>query len=115
MPTEILLDALRITNRYITQHYTGSQRKVIYTELRILTDGMEMPDNPGNYRFTDNSYEEIQLALACLNEKESIRKNKGVYYTPSDIVQFILTNSVKMGCVKPEKQAQLGYGYGIAV
>ncbi len=100
MPTEILLDALRITNRYITQHYTGSQRKVIYTELRILTDGMEMPDNPGNYRFTDNSYEEIQLALACLNEKESIRKNKGVYYTPSDIVQFILTNSVKMGCVK---------------
>lgn len=31
-----------------------------------------------------------------INEKESTRKNKGVYYTPDNVVRFILTNSIKL-------------------
>ena len=41
------------------------------------------------------SYNGIQDMLSKLNEKESIRKKKGVYYTPIDLVNFILTNCVK--------------------
>ena len=44
------------------------------------------------------TYEEMQDVVATLNEKESIRKNKGVYYTPIDVVEFILINSVKQVC-----------------
>ncbi|WP_329382609.1 HsdM family class I SAM-dependent methyltransferase [Anaerofustis sp. HA2171] len=40
----------------------------------------------------------MQEILSTLNEKETIRKNKGVYYTPLDVVKFILINSVKMVC-----------------
>lgn len=112
MPTEILLDALRITNRYLTQNYTSSQRQMLYSELRILTASTEMPYDAGDHHFINSSYDEIQLALACLNEKESIRKNKGVYYTPSDIVQFILANSVKMACIKrrPDSLSDMDLG-----
>lgn len=41
------------------------------------------------------SYESIQELLSTINEKQSIRKAKGVYYTPSDVVRFILDNSIK--------------------
>lgn len=100
MPSEVLIDAFRIADSYITQNYADSQQRAIHTELRVLTDSLEMPENTGIHRSAHYSYEETQQALACLNEKESIRKNKGVYYTPSDIVRFILTNSVKMACIK---------------
>lgn len=100
MPSEVLIDAFRIADSYITQNYTDSQQRAIHTELRVLTASLEMPENTGIHRSSHYSYEETQQALACLNEKESIRKNKGVYYTPSDIVRFILTNSVKMACIK---------------
>ena len=36
--------------------------------------------------------------LARLNEKEEIRKKKGVYYTPADVVRFVVDNSVKGAC-----------------
>ena len=36
--------------------------------------------------------------LARLNEKEEIRKKKGVYYTPADVVRFVVGNSVKGAC-----------------
>lgn len=50
------------------------------------------------------SYEQVQSTLARLNERESIRKNKGVYYTPSDVVDFIVSNSIKasFGTLTPE-------------
>lgn len=96
MTSEMLLNALCITNGYLAQNYTGSKLKAIHSEIHTLTGSSETPDNMvQNY-----SYEETQEALSCLNEKESIRKNKGVYYTPSDIVEFILTNSVKLACAK---------------
>lgn len=41
------------------------------------------------------NYQETQQLLSKLNEKESIRKSKGVYYTPNDVVRFIVANSIK--------------------
>lgn len=51
-----------------------------------------------------DSYLNTQSLLARINEKESIRKNKGVYYTPSDVVKFIVANSVKAayGTISPD-------------
>lgn len=50
------------------------------------------------------SYEKVQSTLARLNERESIRKNKGVYYTPTDVVDFIVANTIKasLGVLTPE-------------
>ena len=42
------------------------------------------------------SYDDLQKLLSIQNEKSSIRKDKGVYYTPEDIVSFILGNSLKL-------------------
>lgn len=39
------------------------------------------------------TYETVQSRLSKLNEKESIRKSKGVYYTPVDVASFIVRNS----------------------
>lgn len=41
------------------------------------------------------AYADVQNMLSKLNEKESIRKSKGVYYTPCDVVRFIVVNSIK--------------------
>lgn len=53
---------------------------------------------------TITSYSDIQNLLSKLNEKESVRKSKGVYYTPYDVVRFIVINSVKSayGKLTPE-------------
>lgn len=54
------------------------------------------------------SYSEVQNMLSKLNEKESIRKSKGVYYTPCDVVRFIVANSVKAayGKLRPQNIGQ---------
>lgn len=46
-------------------------------------------------QYIECSYEEVQAKLATLNERELDRKKKGVYYTPSDVVTFILSNTIK--------------------
>ncbi len=33
--------------------------------------------------------------LSSINEKEANRKEKGVYYTPHDIVEFMIVNATK--------------------
>ena len=42
------------------------------------------------------TYDFVQEKLSKLNERESIRKAKGVYYTPADVVDFIVKNSVTL-------------------
>lgn len=42
------------------------------------------------------TYSEFQTYLSTINEKEAIRKSKGVYYTPTDIIDFIIKNSLKL-------------------
>lgn len=49
------------------------------------------------------SYEKVQSTLARLNERESIRKNKGVYYTPTDVVDFIVANTKYKVSGRPDR------------
>ena len=39
------------------------------------------------------SLSDFQLALSKINEKETRRKNQGVYYTPKDVTEYIVANA----------------------
>ncbi len=76
-----------------------SKQKIdeIYTCLRIMLNG-----NYEKYKFDKNIFDnlisdslcedEVQKTLSKLNEKQSIRKSNGVYYTPKDVVDFMVNN-----------------------
>lgn len=95
MASDMLINALRITNGYLNQNYSKSELKIIRDEISAIIDEPLTIYDSSNRPY---SYEEMQELLSTLNEKETIRKNKGVYYTPLDVVKFILINSVKMVC-----------------
>lgn len=89
----VIKNALNIAFSYLNNQYEGAELNIICTELRkiVYDDEFEFsicPSLPGEYAM-------VQEKLSKLNEKESIRKAKGVYYTPNDVVQFILHNSIK--------------------
>lgn len=97
MNSKRLEEVIDIINSYVVQNYSIKELKVIVPELIKIE-----PSFKNNHCSTKEiySYEKVQKILSTLNEKESIRKNKGVYYTPQDIVKFILTNSIKNACGK---------------
>lgn len=68
--------------------------------MSLLSDELLAVAGKSEYSYNTNivipsTYLEIQNMLSKLNEKEAIRKNKGVYYTPCDVVHFIVANSIK--------------------
>lgn len=90
---DIISDALNETYTFFGSEYEGKDLETIKAKLLILT-------GIGSFDFVlteckNRSYESIQEVFSKLNEKESIRKKKGVYYTPSDVVGFIAENSIK--------------------
>lgn len=95
MAGKMLLNALSITNGYLVQNYSKSELKVIREEIKNVLGKETGSIDEYSEMY---SYEEVQEILSNINEKEDIRKAKGVYYTPVDIVKFILFNSVKMVC-----------------
>lgn len=95
MASKMLLNALSITNGYLVQNYSKSELKVIREEIKTILGNNDESIETYEEMY---SYEEVQEILSNINEKEDIRKAKGVYYTPIDIVKFILFNSVKMVC-----------------
>lgn len=95
MANDMLINALKITNGYLNQNYSNNELKIIRKEIDAIIGESLAIDDSSNKPY---SYEEMQEVLSTLNEKETIRKNKGVYYTPIDVVKFILINSVKMVC-----------------
>lgn len=93
MISSVLRKALQPINNYIEQTVSGGELHALRNELSAMTGATHTDFLSSEQVYT---YEEIQSFLATLNEKETIRKKKGVYYTPSDVVRFILTNSVKL-------------------
>ena len=87
----VVKSALSAIKSYLRCNH-NSVKKEIENELRrvIKIDFSEVHSNNKNY-----SYDSLQAELATLNEKCETRKVKGVYYTPSDIVEFMLSNSLK--------------------
>jgi len=93
MTTEIIKKLLDVTYSFLKKRYSNQELKQISNELKTVVDF-----NCEDYldvKFKDTSYEEMQNILSKLNEKESKQKKNGVYYTPSDLVRFIYTNTVK--------------------
>lgn len=95
--------ALNLAFTYLNANYNTEKVTKMCEAMRIIA---RKPDF--NFVIAGNqkacSYDETQEMLSRLNEKESIRKKKGVYYTPVDLVNFILVNCVKSlyGKLNPE-------------
>lgn len=81
-------------NCYLRQAYSEGELKVIINEMPTLLKMKEFSVKVEKLY----SYDEIQELLSDTNEKQYSKKENGVYYTPTDIVEFILINSVKMAC-----------------
>lgn len=100
MVSKILTKSISIVNGYLSQNYTDKEIKKINNEIQSISD---MNNDCVNDESLLLTYVQVQDILSTLNEKESIRKSKGVYYTPNDVVRFILFNSFKLvtGKLKP--------------
>lgn len=89
----MLTEVLNETYTYLDSCYEGDDIEFLKGKLLALS-------GVNNFNFTlllgkHLSYENVQELLSNLNERESIRRSKGVYYTPHDVVEFILYNSIK--------------------
>lgn len=91
--SNIIKDVLNETYTYLSSCFERNDIDFIKTKLLSLSGvkTFNFSLQNGNHY----SYENIQERLSTLNERESIRKSKGVYYTPHDVVEFIIYNSVK--------------------
>ena len=101
MASEVLKKAMSVVGGYLVNNYSNAETGAINNELQILLGFTPL------WKKTDAdsySYEEMQEFLSVINEKEDIRKAKGVYYTPSDVVRFILSKCFKMACGKLKPQ-----------
>lgn len=91
--SSMMTDVLNETYTYLKLKYNDYDIEVLKQKLLVMS-GIKSFDfsliKGRNY-----SYENIQEVLSTLNEKESVRKSKGVYYTPSDVVDFIIDSSIK--------------------
>lgn len=88
----MISDILIETFNYLQANYDGQELNL--AKKSVL--GLVVVDH-FNYQAQlpcDYTYVTIQEKLATLNEKESNRKSKGVYYTPIDVVRYIVINSI---------------------
>lgn len=92
---DLVISAIRLIHSYICSRYSSKDVVDICNELRIISRIKDFDFCTDGKNGNEYTYAQIQEKLSKINEKESIRKSKGVYYTPNDVVRFILTNSVK--------------------
>ena len=88
----IMNKAKELTMRYLLSESKADRISQVLTELTVIT-GDPFWDTDVH---SPLDYTSVQDSLATLNEKEYIRKRRGVYYTPLDVVAFIIANTVKM-------------------
>lgn len=85
--------ALSLVYSYFRDTMDKKELALVSAELRGIAEVDDIIyDGTGSQK---HGYADVQGMLSKLNEKESIRKSKGVYYTPADVVRFILVNSIK--------------------
>ncbi len=82
---------------YINRNFVDFERKIIFTEVNNIL-GFEIEKY--SIEDADLAYEHLQKKLSAINEKGTNRKTKGVYYTPHDLVRFIIVNLAKISCGK---------------
>lgn len=82
-----------LVSNHIYGKYNERESKTLFSELATLIEPSYLKQDKSNNVGLD--YPTIQRRLSVINEKQSIRKKKGVYYTPIDLVNFIVSNAVK--------------------
>ena len=95
-------DAINLAYSYALTICNENEIALVFDEMVAIVGRPEFDVNTENK--INYSYFETQSMLSKLNEKESIRKSKGVYYTPCDVVHFIVTNSIKAAYGKLDQQ-----------
>ena len=93
MANNIVLEAVITAKQYLSIKFEQKDLATIMVEIEKIS-GIK---NWADLKTKDEriGYTDLQKKLANLNEKITNRKEKGVYYTPSDVVKFIVTNSIK--------------------
>lgn len=89
----VIDDALNLAYSYAETICSEAELKLVSEDFLKITKKVEYSYNTD--MVAPSSYAEVQAMLSKLNEKESIRKSKGVYYTPCDVVRFIVSNTIK--------------------
>ena len=101
LDSNVVTDIPNIVNRHVKHLALSKVDKnktdEIYKALRLMLNGRYE-----RYVFNEDTLDkmldktlteiEFQKVLSGLNEKQSVRKANGVYYTPTDVVNFIITN-----------------------
>lgn len=95
--SKILTDVITLVTYYVNKNYTTPDRKKIFEEIDKIVGFKIAKHNMCNAELT---YERMQTILSSINEVGINRKNKGVYYTPHDLVNFIVINLAKLSCGK---------------
>lgn len=94
MAGNMVENALNVAYTYLTHRYGQKDLEYLCSDLVSLS-GLDSHRFDISNLLGTYSYENTQNLMSNLNEKESIRKSKGVYYTPPDVVKFILYNSLR--------------------
>lgn len=93
MVTNNVRSASEMILSFIERNYSRNEKINIVEEIEVLL-GYEiniLVENVVSYE-----YDELQNILSAVNEKSSERKKRGVYYTPSDVVDFTLRSSLSV-------------------
>lgn len=93
MVSKVLLETINVSKRYILNNHDDLELNMLFKEMSVII-GVPIDSLTKDESYI--SYEETQEILATVNEKEQIRKMKGVYYTPLDVVEFIIDNSLSL-------------------
>ncbi|WP_201575035.1 N-6 DNA methylase [Psychrobacter sp. H8-1] len=84
-----------VLSTFIRPNYSTEDQDTIANELSKIDCLKDIDFTSNNVIENEISYDKLQSILSVFNEKESIRKKNGVYYTPKDLVNFITINSIK--------------------
>lgn len=95
--SKILIDVINLVTDYVTNNYTVPDREKIFEEIDEIVGFKIEKHDMCNAELT---YDRMQTILSSINEVGINRKNKGVYYTPHDLVNFIVINLAKLSCGK---------------
>ena len=87
-------EALNVAYTYLTHRFGPEEAEGLCRDLLLLS-GCKKHDFKLVTSERNLAYDNVQNIMSGLNEKESIRKSKGVYYTPTDVVKFILYNAFR--------------------
>lgn len=86
----VVSKAFSVAYSYLLKNYSKAEIAMIEPELQSFVEVISTDETQVN------SYESLQNFLSKINEKESGRKERGIYYTPRDVVGFVVANCSKL-------------------